>query len=167
MKTTSPSSSSDCLPDSPRLPSPSEFPANADTRHWLAAALFLAVPAAMQAQTLIIDRQITGIVHHFTPPDPTFGIQVTSRTRSIDTAGLTNVDLDQYQTFKLRLSASAGQKVVASNADSYRSSLNLYYYAGVDTVPTARPQCLSSRTSPGPCQPGNTPFSTSAMTATC
>ncbi|MCX6878421.1 MAG: SUMF1/EgtB/PvdO family nonheme iron enzyme [Verrucomicrobia bacterium] len=115
------------------------FPSTLPSRKlpsWLPLILWLsAMPPSLTAETLTIDRQITGIDHRFTPPDPVSGNPgLVQDVMVIDSAALTNVDLSQYQTFKLRLFAPAGQKLVANHGDGYRSSVNLNFVAGKDTV---------------------------------
>ena len=44
-----------------------------------------------------------------------------------DTAGLTGVDLDRYTSFKLRLFAPVGKKLVVNHAGTYDSSLNVFW----------------------------------------
>ncbi len=102
------------------------------------------MPPSLHAETLTIDRQITGIVHHYMPPEPMFEMPgyVTDEIL-FDTTGLTNVDLNQYQTFKLRLFAPAGQKVVANHADSYRSGVSIYYHSGGDSSSRTEPATLT------------------------
>jgi hypothetical protein len=115
-------------------PFPTTYPAR-KLSFWLPLLLCAAaIKPSLHAQTLIIDRQITGIVHHFTPPDSMFDLpgSVTAEIQ-FDTTGLTNVDLDQYQTFKLRLFAPAGQKIVANHGESYRSSVSVSYGVGADS----------------------------------
>jgi hypothetical protein len=82
------------------------------------------------AATLIIDREITGIVHHYTPPDPFFPGSPAYVTDELlfDTNGLSNIDLSQYDSFKLRLHAPAGGKIIVDHAGSYSSWLNVYYH---------------------------------------
>ena len=100
-----------------------------------------AMPPSLHAQTLTIDRQITGVVHHYTPPNPPYPGYVTDEIL-FDTTGLTNVDLDQYQTFKLRLFTAASQQVTVNHAGSYRSGLSIYYQSGSDSSSHTEPAVL-------------------------
>lgn len=94
-----------------------------------------AIVSSLHAETLLIDRQITGVVHHFTPPDLIFFGSPGYVTDEIlfDTTGLTEVDLSQYQAFKLRLFTPSGQKIVANHSASYRSNVSIDYIAGGDS----------------------------------
>jgi hypothetical protein len=84
--------------------------------------------------TLVIDREITGIVHNYTPPgipDPWDPAHVWDELL-FDTNGLSDVDLSQYDTFKLRLHAPAGQKLIVDRSGELRFSLSVYYAAEGD-----------------------------------
>jgi hypothetical protein len=96
-------------------------------------------------QTLLIERQITGIVHHYMPPDPIFPMFPGYVTDEIlfDTTGLANVDLSRYQTFKLRLFAPAGQQVIVHRDEPFRSGWNIYYQAGGDVSSHTDPAALA------------------------
>src|SRR5437667_12280586 len=85
------------------------------------------------ATTLTINLQISNIVHHFTPPNPPFGLSGHVDDEIVyDHAGLTNVNLSEYSTFELRFFAATG-KEIAVNATNFISSVNLVYLAADDT----------------------------------
>ncbi|MCX6873690.1 MAG: hypothetical protein NTW21_07760, partial [Verrucomicrobia bacterium] len=104
-----------------------------------------ALPSPADANPLIIDRQITGLVHHYTPPD-TFGPgspgYVTDEIL-FDSTGLTGVDLSQAASFKLRLFTADGKKLVVNHAGGFSSSLNVYYQAGGDSSSHTEPATLA------------------------
>ena len=99
--------------------------------------------SSLHAATLVIDREITGIVHHYTPPNTLFGQPGSVNDEILfDTTGLSGLDLSQYDSFKLRLHAPNGQKLVADHSGDYGFWLNIYYQAGSDSGSHAEPATL-------------------------
>jgi len=78
--------------------------------------------------TLTIGRQITNILHHFTP-----GNGVTDEVL-FDRAGLTNIDLSQYVNFELRLFVPPDQRVIVNPPTNFTSALDVFYLAPGETM---------------------------------
>ena len=101
---------------------------------WISSSIFSAIiwtiawQVSAEAQELTIDRQITGINHYFEPPNEMFGMpgRVVNEI-TFDTAGLSNVDLDQYKNFRMRLISPAGKKIIVNHNTPYRSRFEIIY----------------------------------------
>jgi formylglycine-generating enzyme required for sulfatase activity len=98
------------------------------------AAWFHFAPTS-SAVTLTINREVSNIVHHFTPARPQL-LQPGSVTDELvyDKAGLTNVTLSSYGSFELRFFAPPGQMIsVNCPVTNYNSFVYVDFTAGNDS----------------------------------
>lgn len=89
----------------------------------------------VMANSLVIDREITGLAHHFfaSPKGPGPGASFVHDEVLFDTSGLRAVNLSHYDTFTIRLFAPPGKKLVV-NQNSFSSHLNIAYIADNDRI---------------------------------
>jgi sulfatase modifying factor 1 len=102
--------------------------------------------SATSAAILVINREVTSIAHHWSPPTsfPLPQPGYVTDELLFDPAGLTNVNLSTYSSFELRLFAPVGQ-IITVNCPSnlYSSSASVYYLANNDSGSHLESEALS------------------------